>query len=272
MSEGSSGLALMKVGSAETAFHVVATLIVGPSESILWDAHYKVSDGRRLAEQIAETGTTLKAVVLSHADHDHYMGAMEVIKMFPGTPVYMTQAGLDDFAARSQNDWAQERRRGPGPEVPDCLPKPEALPDGPLLIDGNEVVVIGDLVGDVRAPASAALWIPSLRTVLAADLVFDGIHAWLGDSDIAARVAWRESLRRIAALDPVAVVPGHKRDMATPDSPAQIDFMIGYLDNYDAFMETALTPDELVQAMIAEYPDLAIPGLMAYGARKWFKQ
>jgi glyoxylase-like metal-dependent hydrolase (beta-lactamase superfamily II) len=272
MNEGSPGLTLVKVGAAERAFHVVATLIVGSSESILWDAQYKVSDGRRLAEQIAETGTTLKAVVLSHADHDHYMGAMEVIKRFPGTPVYMTQAGLDDFAARSQGDWSSEKQRGPNPEVPESLPEPQLLPDGPLLVDGNEVVVIGGLVGDVSAPASTALWIPSLKTVLAADLVFDGIHPWLGDSDIASRVAWRESLRRLAALEPLAVVPGHKRDLSTPDSPAQIDFMIRYLDHYDASMKKASSPAELIEAMTTEYPDLAIPGLMAYGAKQGFKK
>ena len=111
-----------------------------------------------------------------------------------------------------------------------------------------------------------------MKTVLAADLVFDGIHPWLGDSDIESRVAWRESLRRLAALEPQAVVPGHKRDLSTPDSPAQIDFMIRYLDHYDASMQSSSTHEELAEAMVAEYPDLAIPGLMAYGARQWFKK
>jgi glyoxylase-like metal-dependent hydrolase (beta-lactamase superfamily II) len=272
MREGSAGLTIVKVGSPEGAYHVVATLITGPTESILWDAQYKVSDGRRLAEQIVETGTTLKAVVLSHADHDHYMGAMEVIKRFPATPIYMTQSGLDDFAARSQEDWAWEKSRGPNPEVPVSLPEPQLLPDGPLLVDGYEVVVIDGLVGDVRAPASSALWIPSLRTVLAADQVFEGIHLWLGDSDFASRGAWRESLRRLAAFDPVAVIPGHKRDLSTPDSPAQIDFMIRYLTDFDTLMESASTPEELGEAMVAKYPDLAIPGLMTYGAKEKFKQ
>jgi glyoxylase-like metal-dependent hydrolase (beta-lactamase superfamily II) len=272
MREGSAGLALVKVGSPEGAFHAVATLIAGPSESILWDAQYKVSDGKRLAERIAETGTKLKAVVLSHADHDHYMGAMEVIKRFPGTPVYMTKAGLDDFTARSQEDWAREKSRGPNPEVPVSLPEPRLLPDGPLLIDGYEVVVIDGLIGDVRIPASSALWIPSLRTVLAADLVFEGIHPWLGDTNFASRDAWRESLRQLAAYDPVAVVPGHKRDLSTPDSPAQIDFMIRYLTHFDTLMDSASTPEEISEAMVAKYPDLAIPGLMTYGAREQFKQ
>jgi len=264
-------LRVVKMGSTERSFHVVATLIVGPTESVLWDAQYKVSDGVRVAERIAATGTTLKAVVLSHADHDHYMGATAVLERFPGTPVYMTRTGLDDFAARSQDDLAWEKQRGHS-DVPDTLVRPELLPTGPLYVDGHELIVIGGLTGDVRAPASGALWIPSIRTVLTGDLVFEGIHPWLGDADTASRTAWKASLRRLAGLDPKAVVPGHKRDVTTPDSPALIDSMIGYLNEYDAAMEAAAKPEDVVEAMVAKYPDLALPGLMAYGAKKWFKQ
>ncbi len=265
-------LRLEKVAGGQQAFHVLSTLVVGPTESIVWDAQYRVSGGKQLADRIEATGTRLKAVVLSHADHDHYMGALEVVKRFPGTPVYMTRAGLKDFAARSQHDLAMEKRRGANPEVPDSLVTPTLLPEGPLYLDGAELVFIEGLTGDVRAPVSAALWIPSLRTVLAGDLVFEGIHPWLGDSDIESRKAWRASLRQLAELEPIAVVPGHKRDVTTPDSPSQLEFMIQYLNDYDSFMEQAATPDEVVEAMVAKYPDLELAGLMAYGAKKWFKQ
>ncbi len=265
-------LRLEKVAADQRGFFVSATLIAGPTESVLWDAQYKVSDGKRVADVIERSGTRLKAVILSHADHDHYMGAMEVIERFPGTPVYLTADGLADFQKRSQHDLALEKRRGEDPEVPDSLVTPELLPAGKLLVDGVELVVVPKLTGDVRGPASAALWIPSLRTVLAGDLVFEGIHPWLGDADRESREAWRASLRRLAELDPVAVVPGHKRDLATADSPDQIDFMIQYLDDYDSAMASAATPEELAEAMVAKYPDLELPGLMAYGARKWFKK
>lgn len=266
------GLRLEKYAAPEQAFHVLSTLIAGPTESVLFDAQYKVSDGRRLADMIAATGTTLKAVVLSHADHDHYMGAMEIIERFPGTPVYMTDAGLADFEARSRNDLAMERSRGPDPEVPDSLVQPEALAGDTLFVDGQALVVIDGLVGDVRGPASAALWIPSLQTMLAGDLVFEGIHPWLGDADLASRAEWRRSLDRLKTFEPRVVVPGHKRDPTTPDSPDQIDFMLRYLDAYDAAMEGASGPDDVVNAMVEGYPDLALPVLMAYGARTWFKK
>ena len=265
-------LHLEKYGAAERAFHVVSTLIVGPTELILFDGQYKVSDGKRLADRIEATGKSLKAIVLSHAEHDHYMGATEIVERFPGTPVYMTQAGLDDFAARSQRDLELENRRGPNPEAPNRLVEPQLLPGGTLTVDGAEIVVIGDLIGDVRAPASAALWIPSLRAVLAGDLVFEGIHAWLGDSDVESRVRWRSSLARLAALEPDVVVPGHKRELSSPDAPALIEAMVKYLQDYDAYMEGSTTSDELIAGMLEAYPNLALPGLMQYGARNWFKK
>ena len=132
--------------------------------------------------------------------------------------------------------------------------------------------MIADLAGDVRKPVSAALWIPSLRAVLVADLVFNGIHAWLGDSDIASRAAWQASLRRIADLNPAIVVPGHKADIAAPDTPAVLTFMQDYLSEFDRLMQAAATPEDLVRAMREKYPDLKIPALMAAGARGNFKK
>ena len=269
---GSEPLKLELVGSSEKAFYVVSTLIVGPNESILFDAQYKVSDGKRVADRIAATGKKLKAVILSHADHDHYMGAMEIVNRFPGTPVYMSATSLKDFEKRSASDLAAEKKRGDDPEVPDVLVEPQLLPSDTLLVDGQPVVVIQDLVGDVREPASSAIWIPTLQTVLAGDLLFQGMHPWLGNADIASRTAWRRSLEQIASLNPIQVVPGHKTDIKAPNSPDHIKVMIQYLDDYDAFMDSATTPDDVINGMKEKYPDLAWAGLMAYGAKQWFKK
>jgi glyoxylase-like metal-dependent hydrolase (beta-lactamase superfamily II) len=265
-------LRLQQVGAdSDAAFRVVATIIVGPTESVLWDGQYKVSDGKRLADRVAATGTRLKAIVISHADHDHYMGAMEVLKRFPNTPVYMAASTLADFNQRSAEELAAERKK-PNPDAPDTLVTPQLLPQAPLTVDGHRLEVIADLVGDVRKPASSALWIPSLRAALVADLAFSGIHPWLGDSDMASRAAWRSSLKKIADLKPAIVVPGHKADVAAPDTPEVLTFMESYLAEFDRLMASAATPDDLVTAMRQRYPELKIPGLMASGARRHFKK
>jgi glyoxylase-like metal-dependent hydrolase (beta-lactamase superfamily II) len=264
-------LRLEEVGAeTDAAFRVVSTIVVGPTECVLWDAQYKVSDGKRLADRIAATGKRLKAIVISHADHDHYMGAMEVLARFPNTPVYMAAATLADYNERSQQDLAAERKR-PNAEAPEKLATAQLLPATSLTVDGHRLEVIEGLVGDVRKPASAVLWIPSLRAALVADLAFSGIHPWLGDSDIASRSAWRASLKRIADLKPAIVVPGHKADIAAPDSPDVLTFMQTYLTDFDRLMASSATPTELVSAMREKYSDLKIPGLMASGARNFKK-
>jgi glyoxylase-like metal-dependent hydrolase (beta-lactamase superfamily II) len=269
--QGPNPLKLLEVGAdSDAAFRVVATLVAGPTESILWDAQYKVSDGKRLADRIAETGTRLKAIVISHADHDHYMGAMAVLARFPNTPVYMTAATLADYNERSPQDLAAERQR-PNADAPETLATAQVLPPGGLTVDGHRLEIIEGLSGDVRKPASAALWIPSLRAALVADLAFRGIHPWLGDSDIASRTAWRASLKRIADLDPAIVVAGHKVDVSAPDSPDVLGFMDTYLAEFDRLMQSSATPADLVSAMRERYPELRIPALMASGARHFKK-
>jgi glyoxylase-like metal-dependent hydrolase (beta-lactamase superfamily II) len=264
-------LRLEQVGAeTDAAFHVVSAIIVGPTESLLWDGQYKVSDGKRLADRIAATGTRLKAIVISHADHDHYMGAMEVVKRFPNTPVYMAGATLADYNERSLRDLEAERKR-PNADAPDTLVAAKLLPPT-LTVDGNRLVVIENLVGDVRKPASSALWIPSLQAALVSDLVFVGIHPWLGDSDIASRAAWAASLRQIAELKPKIVVAGHKADVNALDSPDSLKFMQAYLSDFDRFMQSSASPDDLVKTMRDRYPDLKLPGLMAAGARNNFKK
>jgi glyoxylase-like metal-dependent hydrolase (beta-lactamase superfamily II) len=258
------------VAETDAGLRVVSTIIVGPTECVLWDAQYEVSDGKRLADRIAATGKRLKAIVISHADFDHYMGAMEVLTRFPNTPVYMAAATLADFNERSQREWAAERNRH-NAEAPEKLVTPVLLPATSLTVDGHRLEVIEGLVGDVRKPASAVLWIPSLRAALVADLAFSGIHPWLGDSDIASRSAWRASLKRIADLKPVIVVPGHKADVAAADSPDVLTFMQTYLADFDRLMESSATSADLVSKMREKYSDLKIPGLMAAGARNFKK-
>ncbi len=254
-------------GSQAQTFHVLTALVSGPTEAVLWDGQYRPADGARIADSIAARGKKLKAIVLSHADHDHWMGMLPILARFPGTPVYATPSVREDYAKRAANDLAQEKRRGG--DVPDSLVVLQAL-SARLTVDGVRLEIMDGLTGDVSAPASAVMWIPSLRTVLAGDLVFSGIHAWLGDSDVASREHWRSDVRRLIGLSPAVVIPGHQRDLTTPRSPRLLEEMIAYLDTFDAATRSATAAPDVIAKMTTSFPDLALPVLMAAGARRHF--
>jgi glyoxylase-like metal-dependent hydrolase (beta-lactamase superfamily II) len=264
-----SKLRIEEVGSDSTSFDVVATIIVGPTEVLLWDAQYHVADARRVADRIAATGKHLKAIVISHPDHDHYSGAAAIVERFPGTPVYMTAKALAHYDT-TKYYFQREKSRRPT-MLPDSLVPPQVLPSMHLTVDGEELTVIPDLTGDVMTPTNSVLWIPSLRTVLAGDVAFNGVHPWLGSSNEASRAAWRASIARVAELHPTTVVAGHKKDVTAPDSPDVLRFMDNYLNEFDAFRKTATNADELRAAMLRKYPDLAVPMLLGYGAQVAFK-
>jgi glyoxylase-like metal-dependent hydrolase (beta-lactamase superfamily II) len=258
------------VGADSTAFDVVSALVVGPTEVLAWDAQYHVADARRLADRIAATGKRLTAIVISHPDHDHFSGAAVLVERFPGTPVYMTRRAIAWYDTTAARAFQGEKARRPA-ALPDSLVTPRELPSTRLTVDGEAVEVIPDLTGDVIAPTNSVLWIPSLRAALVGDVAFDGVHPWLGSSDEASRAAWRAAVRRVADLHPAVVVAGHKRDVASPDAPAVLAFMDRYLRDFDALRKTAAGPEALRDAMLARYPDLAVRGLLAYGARVAFQ-
>jgi glyoxylase-like metal-dependent hydrolase (beta-lactamase superfamily II) len=252
------------------SFDVVATLIVGPSEVLLWDAQYHVDDAKRLADRVAATGKHLKAIVLSHPDHDHFGGAAVIVERFPGTPVYMTPTALAEYRKTAQRDFGGEKARRPT-MLADSIVTPVALPSNHLTVDGEAIDVIPDLAGDVLKATNSMLWIPSLRTMLAADVVFNGVHPWLGASDAVSRAAWRESIKKIASYHPAAVVAGHKKDVAAPDSPDVLQFMDRYLADFESLKKTSANGQELATAMRNKYPDLAVPVLIQYSAQAAFR-
>src|SRR6478672_9445527 len=59
-------LQIEEVGADSTAFDVVATIVMGPREALLWDTQYHLADARRLADRIAASGRHLTAIIISH--------------------------------------------------------------------------------------------------------------------------------------------------------------------------------------------------------------
>ena len=66
------------------------------------------------------------------------------------------------------------------------------------------------------------LHVPSIGLVVAGDVAYNGVHQYLLESAHGGVEAWLAALDKVAALQPRAVVAGHKnKDL--PDDPAIID-------------------------------------------------
>ncbi len=258
-------LHLERVVADEASIYAVAVEVVGPTEILLWDAQFHLADAKRMADQIASSGKHLKAIVISHPDGDHYDGVGAIVERFPGTPVYMTAAALEFYNKNAEASFQKAKARTPD-LFPASLVPPQLLPSMHLTVDGEDVEVIPDLQGDMHTNTNSFLWIPSLRAILAGDIVFSGVHPYLSSSTESTRAAWRESIKRMSDLHPRVVVAGHIKDTAAKDSPDLLKFMDNYLSDFDALRMQSPDAQALFMAMSKKYPDLAIPRFLQASA------
>ena len=256
------------IGEADS-WNVTSTLIYGKSEAILVDSRFRISQAKKLADQVAARGRRLKAIIITHPDEDHYFGTAVLHERFLDTPIYMTAAALEHFKGTSSEYLAYFKKKAPS-KTPDSVPTPEVLPTTIFTVDGETVEVIKDFQGDVLKTTNSFLWIPSLRAVIAGDIVFNGVYAYLGDSSPESRHAWHDSLQLITALQPRVVIAGHKKNAGDSDSPQVVAAMEKYPDDFESAKKAASNADQLVVAMKENYPDFAGEGSLVFSAKAAF--
>lgn len=251
------------------AYNVNSELIVGRTEMILVDAGLRRSDAEREATQIAAMGKHLKAIFITHPDEDHYFGVAAFVERYPGTPVYMTAAAIEEFKKSGPKFFAGAKKGMPQ-EAPDSLVTPTALSGTVLTVDGQRVEIHPDEQGDVLQPTNSFLWIPSIHTVIAGDIVFNHVHPWLAASDAQSRRRWHDSIKHIEALSPTTVIAGHKAPGAN-DAPAVLNEMDQYLTDFDAARSSSVDAKTLVSVMEAKYGQWTVPLLLRYSAQVSYK-
>src|SRR5262249_31607769 len=125
-----------------------------------------------------------------------------------------------------------------------------------LTVDGDTVVIHPDVQGDVIEAQNSFIWSPSLRAVLADDIVFNKIHPFLAAvTTEEGHTRWHEALRRISARHPLVVAASHRKTFDKPNAPEIIDAMDRYIADFDAVRKTARDTAEFNAAMRQKYPD-----------------
>lgn len=245
-------LSLKVVTSGEPGLYTNFSIIMGAEEAVLVDAPFTRSDAHRLVAELLETGKRLKYVYVTHDHPDHFFSMEVVTDAFPEATVISTPEVVADI-------WRsiplKIKRWGPmlgrnGPRYPTA---PAAWDADFFELEGRRIEIIGPMQGDHHH--ATALYVPSLKTLIAGDLVFHGIHPWLGEHRAEQRAAWVESLDRLMALDPEVVVAGHKQPGLDND-PSSLAFTRDYVVEFGRMAEHSSSSEELIAAVRAKYPQV----------------
>ncbi|WP_380277581.1 MBL fold metallo-hydrolase [Kitasatospora purpeofusca] len=248
----------------ESAFFATSTLILGEHTAILVDAQLTRSAGRQLAEWVAGKGRRLLAIVITHQHPDHYFGAEEVLRLFPEARLLAAPTVVDGILRTAAAKVAQWKPVY-GDDIPDHPLVPAPLLPQPLMIDRQVIPVL--LLGQGDCGGSTVVHVPSIRTVVAGDFVYNGTHVWTADTTPEQRTAWVRNLGRIAELGAQRVIAGHRAPDQGDDAGRVLAFTGEYLQDFDRLL--AEHPDDaqaLAAAVNERYGELTLPAVLELSA------
>jgi glyoxylase-like metal-dependent hydrolase (beta-lactamase superfamily II) len=171
---------------------------------------------------------------------------------------------MDRIAGQVEPDYLEGfwRQRFPG-QIPDEPEVPESLDGASIELEGHPLIPID--TGFTDTGDSTSLHVPSIGLIAAGDVVYNGIHPYLGESSAQTRLQWIEALDTLDALNAGAVVAGHKIP-DNDDDPKNITATREYLLDFIRLDRATDTPRELFDAMIELYPERVNPGSLWGGA------
>ena len=105
------------------------------------------------------------------------------------------------------------------------------------------------------------LHVPSIRLLVAGDVIYNRVHLYLSESDPAGRQEWLRAIEKVAALKPEAVVAGHKRP-GTPDDPRIIDETAQYIRDFDRLAGQAADARQIWDRMTELHPSRMNPAAL----------
>ena len=241
-----------------------ATLIYGTRDAVLVDTFLTLDQSVQLADEVVASGKNLTYVYITHGHGDHFFGLDALKQRFPNVRAVATAAVIDRIAGQLEPDMLEGfwRQRFPG-QIPDEPDVPESLDGASIELEGRALIPID--TGYTDTADSTSLHVPSIGLIAAGDVVYNGIHPYLGESSAETRLQWIDALDKLGTLNARAVVAGHKIP-DNDDDPNAITQTRQYLRDFIRLDQATDTPRQLFDAMIELYPDRANPGSLWGGA------
>jgi glyoxylase-like metal-dependent hydrolase (beta-lactamase superfamily II) len=250
--------------SSPEGYSVNSTLVYGDKDAILIDSQFLLSEAHRLAAMILESKKNLTTVYITHPHPDHYFGLAVIKQAFPNAKVVAlpaTVAGIKAAWGPRYKFWSATY----GDNLPPDPVIPEELQGNTLMLEGQTLEIVGGLTGD-SPKNNSYVWIPSLKAVVAGDIVFSGAHFVVPKE----HAEWIQTLDQIAALHPTIVVPGHQIAGAPTDA-STIEFMKQYMQYFDQAAASSKSAEELRTKVKSQYPNLGLETLLDSGSRGRFQ-
>jgi glyoxylase-like metal-dependent hydrolase (beta-lactamase superfamily II) len=237
--------------SDESGFEVASVIVTGRTEAVLIDAQWTLSNAHRVIAEVLETGKHLKTIYITHAHPDHYFGLGTIAEAFPKARVIAlpSEARIinKQFFGKIEH-W--EKVIG-AMNVPRRTARIEPMNENYFELEGQRIEVVPELMGDMRY--NTVVWIPSIRTLIGSDVLFNQAHPFTCELTADERRQWIRDIERLGKLGAEVIIPGHQKP-GMPFDSSSFDFTREYLVATEE--ELARTKDVagFYYAMVKRFP------------------
>jgi glyoxylase-like metal-dependent hydrolase (beta-lactamase superfamily II) len=256
-----SGRGPLPDGSIRMWSPITSTLIMGRRDAVLIDPALTATQAAEVGDWIAASGRRLRQIYITHGHGDHWFGAIPLLQRFPGVTVQTTAGTAKIIAAQNDPEFRAEfwDRVFPG-QLPAGELDVSIVDEQGFELEGVALVPVE--VGHTDTDATTMLHVPDMGLLVAGDVVYNGVHLYLTESDgIAGIDEWLAALDTAEALRPATVIAGHK-DPRAFDNPSQIQATRRYLTDARRLLESSESADEFYQEMLRLHPRRINPGAL----------
>jgi len=250
--QGRNSLATKVFISDESGFEVASVIVAGKTDAVLIDAQWTLSNAHRVIAEILETGRWLKTIYITHAHPDHYFGLGAIAEAFPEARVVALPSVArlinKQFFGKMEH-W--EKVIGVI-NVPRKTAKIGSLTENYFELEGERIEIIPEIMGDMKY--NTVVWIPSIRTLVGSDVLFNQAHPFTCELTAEERQQWIRDIERLEKLDAEVIIPGHQKP-GMPFDSGSFDFTKDYLVATEE--ELAGTEDvaSFYYAMVKRFPE-----------------
>jgi glyoxylase-like metal-dependent hydrolase (beta-lactamase superfamily II) len=245
------------------------TLIYGRRDAVLTDPGMTADQARAVGDWVAGKGRNLTDIFITHGHGDHWFAAGLLAERF-GARVVATEGTIAQMHAGVASRpflWDKLYR-----DIPPSPVTAVSVPGNRLMLEGHDLVVVE--VGHTDCVDSSVLHVPDLGLVVAGDVIYNGVHMYVGGSVAVGLGPWRAAIDTVEALESRHIVCGHQNRGLDDDAGRTIAETRRYLDDAEELLRTERTAVDFFTAEIERYPDhlgrmvLWVSARVLYGARE----